>query len=467
MMGFMVILNNVVKRVCIARFLLAFFFYSSPSFSAVTTQYFSSDTDSYNACVAQSPAGVGSCGSYSNIPWELCSGTGSNMRQRVKTSGSDTYVFKGCLTGTDCANGNVMSSSTGLCECPSGYVSDGNGGCVSQPADCSSEQISLVCENTVCTGSYIAPVLCWLPSGSAPQGCEAGTQSFAGCSPVCPGESTENPVTHACDDPVCVQPEYLINHSCSLPPACIGSQTRNTETGGCDEPVCGAGFSVNSTTHNCDFTGCPTGFKSGTISGSLVCVASTAASDPNQPQPNPSTCSGTVLSNGTCDTNNDGLGDQPITDPAQKTPAYSGPLNASGAYDTNNDGVADTSGLARESTQQSLLDKLTEMVGKSTDFDAQRFLNEGQSSMLDSENEAASNLSGTTNEFESLGGVASSWLPDLPNTSSCTGTINMSWHGKTTLFDPCVKLAPLREVLGWAFYVMTAWFLFLMAFRGK
>ncbi len=46
------------------------------------------------------------------------------------------------------------------------------------------------------------------------------------------------------------------------------------------------------------------------------------------------------------------------------------------------------------------------------------------------------------------------WLPSFPSHSNCSGSIDLSVFGRPIAFDPCDKLAPLREVLAWVFYVL-------------
>jgi len=57
-------------------------------------------------------------------------------------------------------------------------------------------------------------------------------------------------------------------------------------------------------------------------------------------------------------------------------------------------------------------------------------------------------------------------LFDVPSTSTCSG-INETKLGLTLDFDPCEKLQPLREMLGWLLYVLLVQFAYSMATRGN
>jgi hypothetical protein len=289
------------------------------------TYFYPTSSEAYSACAAVG----GTC--YSGT-WTRseCAGTTNDTSGKQHANG-DLYLS--CQNGWDnsaCPTGQSRQYPTGVCGCPSGQYFDGTS-CVTQPPDCTSSEISQMCESNICTGTYQPPVNCWLSSSAAPAGCEAGAKTSAGCPAVCLGDSIEDPLTHACIDPTCVGGQTLENHSC-VDPTCIGGQTYDSANHSCIDPTCGDGYTLNSTTKQCDFSGCGEGFVQGKIDGSTVCVKSGTTTTGTQTVD----VSGTTNQTSTTTTNPDG----------SQTTTTSGTSTTSGTQSIS----LDTGGLAQEST---------------------------------------------------------------------------------------------------------------------
>lgn len=57
------------------------------------------------------------------------------------------------------------------------------------------------------------------------------------------------------------------------------------------------------------------------------------------------------------------------------------------------------------------------------------------------------------------------WLPQLPE-PNCTYEVHTKIFGKNFDLAPCVPLIPLRQVLAWAFSILTAWLVFRLIFKS-
>lgn len=256
------------------------------------------------------------------------------------------------FTGTypTCGANQTYNPAIASCACNAGYVMSG-GSCVVQPPNCTASEITQVCDSSsICTGTYQSAVNCWLPSAQAPAGCESGVKTDTGCPANCLGGQTENPVTHVCEDPVCVGGQTLdANHYCQ-DPTCIGGQTFNSTTHSCDEPVCGTGYTVNTSSHVCEFSGCPTNTSYGTINGVASCI------------PKGDTTTGTAETTQT--TTTDETSTTTTNPDGSQTTTTTGTDTTTGTTTI----TFDTKGLAQESTMnkvsentKGILDKLNEI----------------------------------------------------------------------------------------------------------
>jgi len=97
-----------------------------------------------------------------------------------------------------------------------------------------------------------------------------------------------------------------------------------------------------------------------------------------------------------------------------------------------------------EEDEQSAIDSLMSFFG-----DRLNDLFSGQSDAL---SDFINNSDNPFLEIELLD--SSFWLPAFPSHTECTGSVDLSVFGRQILFEPCEKLAPLRDVLAWVFYVL-------------
>ncbi len=273
----------------------------------------------------------------------------SSINWSYGTNGScpsgTTFQTSNGLCSSNCPTNSTWDSTTSSCACNSGYYMAA-GSCVVKPPDCTTQDIQTIC-NTVCVGTYVAPVAeCW---ATGPQldgsGCNTGggataLAGFSGCAAVCLGDSTEDPTTHACIDPTCVGGQTLENHSC-FEPTCVGGQTYNAETHSCEAPVCGDGYTATSPQWTCTFAGCPAGYVQGTINGTTACIKSGDETDGH--------------GDGTTTTETDGESTT-TTNPDGSTTTTTTSTSTS---TTNVDITMDTAGLAQESTLNAINEKLT------------------------------------------------------------------------------------------------------------
>jgi hypothetical protein len=328
-------------------------FYSS-LLSANTTQYYITSVDASSACVS---ALGGSCGAGSGGPSNpSCTSSGATWQYSFGVA-PNASIFVGCRFGNLCRADQIINIATGACDCPAGKHEE-SGACVNNPPECTSPEVTQLCESNVCVGTYQPSITCWLSPANAPSGCEAGYKTSSGCPAVCLGESTEDPVTHACIDPTCTPPLALQDHSC-VDLVCIGGQIKNPSTGACDEPVCGVGYTLNTSSHYCDFSGCPSGYTQGSVNGITQCIKNSTGTITTSPPSGPESTTVTPDGNGgntTVTTNPDGSVTTTITvvnpDGSQSITTTTAPGPTGGTGGTTSEIELDTSGLAQESTVQ-------------------------------------------------------------------------------------------------------------------
>lgn len=90
--------------------------------------------------------------------------------------------------------------------------------------------------------------------------------------------------------------------------------------------------------------------------------------------------------------------------------------------------------------------------------------------VVDNQNDAISSLNGTTDPYKNMVGTdLTGWVSGMfPGTAgACSGGIHTTWKTFTIDFDPCNKLAALREILAWVFSVLAILDILKITFRGQ
>jgi len=175
----------------------------------------------------------------------------------------------------------------------------------------------------------------------------------------------------------------------------------------------------------------------------------------------------------TATTSNNVVGDQPST-----TTTTSGPNSSTTTNNGANQGALDGKNLG--DIAKNTADTATNTAATTTALGTTNSLLQGISDFLD-----PAGVSGdiTANDgplddaadadiaqLDTFHTDGSSFLSlnlfSLPSSPTCS-PVSASALGKTFNFDPCTKLAPMREMLGYFFYVMLVQFAYGMATRGN
>ncbi|WAR44571.1 hypothetical protein [Methylomonas rapida] len=112
-----------------------------------------------------------------------------------------------------------------------------------------------------------------------------------------------------------------------------------------------------------------------------------------------------------------------------------------------------------------LFDKVSEFIGDESDYDKSDIEFDGLDDKLNQDRasfEAFVNQSNPAYSLANQYSLSSAFSSLLPSDSSCSGGINTTIFGKEFIFEPCEKLAPLREILAWFFSVWSAWIILNM-----
>ncbi|MEC4749808.1 hypothetical protein [Methylomicrobium sp. Wu6] len=461
----------------IFKFLFIFFliFFRGNAFAAcdIIHQYYSDASSASSACISK----FGSCAEglhpADGASFPSCSGSiRYYLNNKSESCGIQWTHILYCDTSVSCSGGKVLNSATGICSCPSGTIDNGLGQCVSQAQACTLQEYNAIHEGCPTESLSGWPQHTCFESSlnqnvtvqECHPNCGPGTHIEGyNCvaNPTCIGDQTYNYVTNFCDEPSCKGQQSLdsINHVC-LNPQCSPNQVLCNgfcaSLGGTTSE-CSLGYSMVCTSGNdlishCQYSGCPDGYKSGWLDGLQICTKSgdstTGTSDGTQS----TSTNGSSSTTSTTIINSDG-----------STTTTSSTTSTSTSSTTTTTNISlDTRGLNQESTQLSVLDTLRRLLGSESDYSQNPSALDGISAPLEpgsSEADAESFLfSGNDSYAPSLN--VHDWLPDMPSSSSCSGSIPITWKSGTYMFSPCEKLQPLREVLAWVFYVMTALYIF-------
>lgn len=463
-------------------FLLLVFFFLPLTVYADTNHFYVNVTDAIAACQAKAtsigyPTETCEGGSYTggNLPYCGATGNGQSFFRRTgPPSNYDKYFY--CSTGsTNCPSYKTINESSGACSCPSGYWDSGTA-CEVKPPDCTLQEYNAMADGCPLESSQgwpehtcfdyaqntIAFVQACSPTCGPDQHVEGNScvdnpvcvgdqiynnQTNQCDEPICPGQATVDPNTHVCVDPICnTQTETLCNSVCWPSAECsIGYQS-----------VCPTDPTMQP---QCNFNGCPTGYDQGTLNGQIICTKSGETTTGTGTQTGTETTNSTSQETSTTTQNPDGTTTTTTTTTTNGTTTVQNDISV----------TLDTAGLAQESTQVGILDTLSQLLGSEFSHDAN-----ATNSSIDSaingmlahdkmaDADADSIVQDSSSPFDGLTDYTS-WLPgfsDMPSSPSCSGSIPITWNGKTVVFEPCEKLAPLREVIAWVFYILTSVYVF-------